>query len=236
MPPATAGRSADSAAATRQHLRELLGPVVASAGYDLDDVTVTAAGRRNLIRVSVDADGGIDLDAVAAVTRLVSETLDAQDTGAEADNANGAFAGPYVLEVSSPGVDRPLTEPRHWHRAVGRLVEVPIGNRPVTGRVTGASSDGVTLDLRGVQRQLTWSELGLGRVQVEFNPPGAADDTGTKGAKAPKAVKAPKGDKVAKGAKATKSAKGSKGVADEPAQPAADEPAQGVADELVEEG
>ncbi|MDP9093708.1 MAG: ribosome maturation factor RimP [Actinomycetota bacterium] len=175
MPPATAGRSADSSAATRQHLRELLGPVVASAGYDLDDVTVTAAGRRKLVRVSVDADGGIDLDAVAAVSRLISETLDAQDTDVNADKV---FAGSYVLEVSSPGVDRPLTEPRHWHRAVGRLIEITIGTGLVTGRLVGTSPEGVTLDLKGVQRQLSWPELGRGRVQVEFNPPGAAAGTG----------------------------------------------------------
>ena len=73
MPPATAGRSASGPAAqARLHLLELLRPVVADAGYDLDDVSVTAAGRRSLIRVSVDADGGIDLDAVATVSRVVS--------------------------------------------------------------------------------------------------------------------------------------------------------------------
>jgi ribosome maturation factor RimP len=214
MPPATAGRSADSSAAARQHLRELLGPVVARAGYDLDDVTVTSAGRRNLVRVSVDADGGIDLDAVAAVTRLVSETLDAHDTGAEANNSDKAFAGPYVLEVSSPGVDRPLTEPRHWHRAVGRLVELTIGNRPVTGRITGTSPDGVTLDLKGVQRQLSWPELGPGRVQVEFNPPGASGRADTKATSRADT----KGAIGAKGAKATKGAKAAKGAANELAE------------------
>jgi ribosome maturation factor RimP len=117
--------------------------------------------------VSVDADGGIDLDAVAEVSRLVSAALDA-DTDADA-----AFAGPYVLEVSSPGVDRPLTEQRHWRRAIGRLVEVTIGNRPVVGRVIGTSDEGVTLDVKGVRRQLSWSDVGRGRVQIEFNPPGA---------------------------------------------------------------
>jgi ribosome maturation factor RimP len=173
MPPATAGRSADSSAASaRQHLLDLLGPVVASAGYDLDDITVTAAGRRSLVRVSVDADGGIDLDAVATVSRVVSDALDADADG------GSAFAGPYVLEVSSPGVDRPLTEQRHWRRAVGRLVEVQIGGRAVVGRLTDTSESGVTLDVKGIQRQLSWPDLGRGRVQVEFNPPGEARGTG----------------------------------------------------------
>ncbi len=175
MPPATAGRSADkSATGARQHLLDLLGPIVAGAGYDLDDVTVTAAGRRSLIRVSVDADGGIDLDAVAAVSRVVSDALDADADG------GSAFAGPYVLEVSSPGVDRPLTEPRHWRRAVGRLVEVTVGERVLTGRVRAAAEAGVTLEVDGATRDVSWSDLGKGRVQVEFNAPGtrgaAADE------------------------------------------------------------
>jgi ribosome maturation factor RimP len=169
MPPPTAGRSGAEA---RQHLLDLLGPVVEAAGYDLEDVTVTAAGRRSLVRVSVDADGGIDLDAVAAVTRAVSDVLDTDADG------GSALAGPYVLEVSSPGVDRPLTEARHWRRAVGRLVEVPVGDASVTGRVIATSEDGVTLDIEGATRTLVWGEFGRGKVQVEFNAPGAARDTG----------------------------------------------------------
>ncbi len=103
----------------RADLLDLLAPVVAAAGYDLEDVTVTAAGRRSLVRVIVDADEGVDLDGVADVSRAVSNALDDGD----------AFAGPFVLEVSSPGVDRPLTEPRHWRRARGRLVTVAGGRR-----------------------------------------------------------------------------------------------------------
>src|SRR3954465_1150761 len=121
MPPATAGASAAQA---REHLLDLLGPVVAGAGYDLEDVAVSAAGRRSLVRVTVDADGGIDLDAVAVISRLVS---DAPDADATPTGSPRALANAYVLEVSSPGVDRPLTEPRHWRRATGRLVRVEIG-------------------------------------------------------------------------------------------------------------
>ena len=93
----------------------------------------------------------------------MSEALD--------DDADGgaAFAGPYVLEVSSPGVDRPLTEPRHWRRAHGRLVQVPVADKPVTGRVVETDDDGVTLDVDGARREIAWGELGRGRVQVEFN-------------------------------------------------------------------
>lgn len=144
----------------RQHLLDLLAPVIASCGYDLDDVTVTAAGRRSLIRVTVDGDNGIDLDAVAEISRAVSELLD------EAEG--GAFAGPYVLEVSSPGVDRPLTEPRHWRRAVGRLVTVAVGEDTITGRVV-SGGDLVALDVDGTVKSWPFEALGKGKVQVEFN-------------------------------------------------------------------
>jgi ribosome maturation factor RimP len=177
-PPAPAGRPADNAARTggsarssqaREQLLTVLAPVVAATGHDLEDVNVTSAGRRSLVRVVVDADGGVDLDAVAEVSRVVSEALDDDAVG------GAAFAGSYVLEVSSPGVDRPLTEPRHWRRAVGRLVQVPVAGTGVTGRVVACDEDGVTLSVDGSPRTVAWAELGKGRVQVEFNRVSEAD-------------------------------------------------------------
>jgi ribosome maturation factor RimP len=154
----------------RQQLESLLQPVVTAEGYDLEEVSVTAAGRRSLIRVTVDGDEGIDLDGIATVARAVSEALDA------AEPAGAAFAGPYVLEVSSPGVDRPLTEPRHWRRAVGRLVSVPIGppGQQVSrlGRILAADEHGLELDVEGRPERHDWAELGSGRIQVEFARPG----------------------------------------------------------------
>jgi ribosome maturation factor RimP len=159
-----------TAAETRERLLRLLGPVVAGEGYDLEDVSVTQAGRRSLVRVSVDADGGIDLDAVAVVSRVVSDALDADSPGGP------AFAGPYVLEVSSPGIDRPLSEQRHWRRAVGRLVQVPVDGVGVQGRVVDASDAGIRLDVAGSVRDLAWSQLGRGSVQVEFHRDAEGED------------------------------------------------------------
>jgi ribosome maturation factor RimP len=166
MPPATAGASAAQA---REHLLDLLGPLVDRAGYDLEDVLVTSAGRRSLVRVTVDADGGIDLDAVAVVSRLVSDALDAD---AAKPSSPRALAGAYVLEVSSPGVDRPLTEQRHWRRALGRLVKADVGDGSVVGRLQGVDDDGVTLDVEGADRRIAWPDLGRGKVQIEFSRPG----------------------------------------------------------------
>ncbi|MBP2702835.1 ribosome maturation factor RimP [Microbispora sp. RL4-1S] len=141
-------------------LVDLLGPVVTAEGFDLEDVTITPAGRRRLVRVVVDRDGGVSLDDVADVSQSVSKRLD------EADVLGGA---PYVLEVTSPGVDRPLTEPRHWRRARGRLVRAELREGgTVEGRVRDADESGV--DLEGAGR-LAYGELVRGRVQVEFNRP-----------------------------------------------------------------
>ena len=102
-------------------LRGVIEPVVTAAGYDLEELTVSRAGRRHVVRVIVDGDAGVNLDAVAEVSRAVSRALD------EAEEASGDLvAGEYQLEVSSPGVDRPLTEPRHWRRNAGRLVKVGV--------------------------------------------------------------------------------------------------------------
>jgi len=149
----------------------MLDPVVSAAGYELVDLSVSSAGRRSLVRVTVDADEGIDLDGVAVVSRAISTAMDAEDA---------SFAGPYVLEVSSPGVDRPLTEPKHWQRALGRLVTVPIGDaEPVTGRVLAADQSGLRLQVAGTEHSYDWAAVGSGRMQVEFSrpdQPATADD------------------------------------------------------------
>ncbi|MGY1812193.1 ribosome maturation factor RimP [Blastococcus sp. SYSU D00820] len=164
-------------------------PVVAAAGYDLEELVVTPAGRRSVVRVVVDRDQGVSLDDVAEVSRAVSAALD--------DNDGELGRAPYVLEVTSPGVDRPLTEARHWRRNTGRLVAVGVGPagsvEQVTGRVLAVDADGVTLAVEAkgkpgakkrppTPRQVPWAELGTGRVQVEFgrhDEPGEPQDTGT---------------------------------------------------------
>jgi ribosome maturation factor RimP len=141
-------------------LRELVEPVITAAGYDLEEVTATAAGRRSVVKVVVDRDGGVDLDAVADVSRAVSEALDAADETGET---------PYVLEVTSPGVDRPLTEPRHWRRNVGRLVETA----DIKGRIQDVTDDGVIIEIKGEDRTIAFADLGAGKVVLEFSRPGS---------------------------------------------------------------
>jgi ribosome maturation factor RimP len=157
----------------------LLEAVVQAAGLDLESARMGAAGRRRVLRVVVDADGGVGLDDIAQISRKLSARLDAAGAMGEA---------PYTLEVSSPGVDRPLTQRRHWRRAVGRLVSVSLtGVEPPTsslpteageglpaieGRVIAADDHGVTLEVDGDHREFGYAGLGPGRVQVEFGRPG----------------------------------------------------------------
>jgi ribosome maturation factor RimP len=177
-------------------LERLLEPVVRAVGLDLESIRVTSAGRRRLLRVVVDADGGVSLDDIALVSREASIRLD--DSGAMGE-------APYTLEVSSPGVDRPLTQPRHWRRATGRLVRVPLTRpaepgrpaAPVEGRVIAAGEGGVTLDVGGSRREFGYAELGPGRVQVEFGRPEA--DPGGEGGASVATASAPRGRERADG-------------------------------------
>lgn len=171
-------RAPSRAAADAERIVGLLEPAVAALGMDLEGVKITSAGRRRLLRIVVDADGGVSLDDMALASRELSATLDRAAAMGEAS---------YTLEVSSPGVDRPLTEPKHWRRAVGRVVSAPLRSQPgtsatapdatVTGRVAGADSSGVRIDVDGASREFGYSELGPGRIQIEFAPlDGYADD------------------------------------------------------------
>ncbi|MCU1606015.1 MAG: Ribosome maturation factor RimP [Modestobacter sp.] len=169
---------------TTARLTASVEPVVTAAGYDLEELVVRAAGQRSVVRVVVDGDAGVSLDDVADLSRAVSEVLDA--------DGDDMGRSPYVLEVTSPGVDRPLSLPRHWRRNAGRLVTVAVGperaREQVTGRVLRVQDDGVVLAVekggakkgqvrRAVgERTVAWAELGEGRVQVEFTrPPGHRD-------------------------------------------------------------
>jgi ribosome maturation factor RimP len=155
-------------------LTEQLEPMVASAvrdtGLELEDLDITPAGRRRVVKVIVDTPDGaaLDLDAVADVSRAVSAALDG------ADDLMGA--GAYTLEVSSPGVDRPLTLPRHWRRARLRLVKVRLADGgELVARAGDADGNAVTLLIDGTPRRVPFAEIDRAVMQVEFAEPPAAE-------------------------------------------------------------
>lgn len=157
------------AAQVAQQLRDRLTPVVERAGYDLEDMVVTPAGKRRLVRLLVDKDGGVTLDECAEVSRAVSDVLD------DADDILGQQ--PYTLEVSSPGVSRPLTLPRHWRRNVDRLVKVTRADgSTLTGRITAGDEHSADLDVEGVPQTVQYDDVTTCVVQVELNRPKTPDE------------------------------------------------------------
>jgi ribosome maturation factor RimP len=151
-PGADAAVTAVSAAVTGR-LQEL--------GLDLEAVELTPAGNRRVLRIAVDQDGGVSLDDVAAATRAINDVLDQSDAMGEQ---------PYTLEVTSRGVDRPLTEHRHWRRNRSRLVKVTLADgSAVTGRIGDCDEEQVTLDVDGTTRALPYADVKKALVQIEFN-------------------------------------------------------------------
>lgn len=150
-----------------ERLRGLMEPLAGMRGLDLEEITVTPAGNRRVLRVVVDSDEGVQLDTCAELSRAVSEALD------ETDVMGGA---PYVLEITSPGADRPLTELRHYRRAVGRLIKAGLHEGgDVVARIVAVDEDGLDVEVPGVKgrkptgRRLAFDEIAKARVEIEFN-------------------------------------------------------------------
>jgi ribosome maturation factor RimP len=149
-----------------ERLEPVVAGAVARAGFELEQVHVQQAGRTQLVKVIVDGDDGIGLDEVATVSRAVSEALDAQDD---------VLTGAYTLEVTSPGLDRPLTRPRHWRRARLRKVAVRQAEDKFLARVGDADDDGVELLVDGELRRVDYTDIEHAVIEVEFKEPPAAE-------------------------------------------------------------
>jgi ribosome maturation factor RimP len=153
--------------AVRDQIEQELATPLSALGLDVEAVELTPAGRRRILRIAVDGDDGVTLDDVADATKAVSQVLDASPVVQEALGEQ-----PYTLEVTSRGVDRPLTLPRHWRRNADRLVKVTTTEgETVTGRIVASGEDAATLDLDGTRRELAYADVARALVQVEFNRP-----------------------------------------------------------------
>ena len=161
----------------------ILGPL-RDAGFDLEDVAVRRAGRQSVVAVTVDRDGPVDLDAIADASRIVSGVLDERDVDLPA-----ALGSAYTLEVTSRGADAPLRLPRHWRRAVGRLVGVKLRDgSSLSGRVFAADDEQATVRVTpkphkpgarsGVATDavVRYADVARAAVELEFNPPGGTDE------------------------------------------------------------
>jgi ribosome maturation factor RimP len=133
-----------------ERARALVGPALEAAGMELFDIELAGSGGNTVLRVTVDRSGGVDLDAISDATRLVSGVLDSDPD---------LVPGRYLLEVSSPGIERPLRRPEHFKRAVGSAVTVKLGpavtaggegDRRVEGVLEAADDDGITISGRAI--------------------------------------------------------------------------------------
>ncbi|UKY52988.1 ribosome maturation factor RimP [Streptomyces inhibens] len=150
-----------------ERLRGLLEPLVAARDLDLEEIEVTPAGKRRVLRIVVDSDEGVQLDECAELSREASQVLD------DSEVMGGA---PYTLEVTSPGADRPLTELRHYRRAVGRLIKAQLHEGgELVARIIAVDDAGLDLEVPGVKgrkpsaRRVLFDEIAKARVELEFN-------------------------------------------------------------------
>lgn len=155
----------------QQAIEAVVGPVVEQCGLEVDRIEIASAGKRSVLRVYLDGDGpegrGPSLDEIAEATRAVSAALDESDVTGNA---------PYTLEVSSRGVSRPLTEPKHFRRNIGRLVALTLPDGPVTGRIGATDGDGIELDVDGAVRRVGFVGISKAVVQAELRKDTPAED------------------------------------------------------------
>lgn len=176
-----------AAGSPAQALEQIVAAAVEPEGFVVEQAAVTGASEVPTVEVIVDrAEGtdGVDIEAVARLSQIVSAALDAHG-----ESVPGVGTGEYLLEVTSAGVARPLTERRHWRRNVGRLVEVSVGGAaPITARVLEVGADEVELAEHrpGAKKgmpaktlpavRVPFTQLGTGTVQVEWG--GSQQSTG----------------------------------------------------------
>lgn len=155
-----------------QSITELIEPAVTEAGFFLEEVQNTSAGSHRIVTCIVDGQTPLNLDQVTVVSRLISDLL---------DSANFMDETPFTLEVTSPGVDRPLTLPRHWNKNLTRLVKVTLQDGSVTtGRLTEFDEATATLveNIKGriKTHQVNFSDIKRAVVEIEFNRKERAQD------------------------------------------------------------
>jgi ribosome maturation factor RimP len=151
--------------ALKDQVSELVTPAVSDLGFHLEDVHVATPGNHRIVTCIVDGDSSLNLDQVTSVSRVISELLD-----------EAAFMGetPFTLEVTSPGVDRPLTQPRHFAKNVDRLLRIiKIDGSEITGRILSNTDNDVTLTV-AVKKETTEQTISLAEikravVEIEFN-------------------------------------------------------------------
>ena len=144
----------------KEDISDAVTPALSALGFYLEDVTITSAGRRSMLTIIVDGDTHLSLDQVTSATKAIGEIVESIQSLGET---------PFTLEVTSPGLDRPLTKPRHWRKNIDRLVKIVLlDGKEVKGRIKAASENSATVD----EGEIKFSDIKRASLEVEFKQVG----------------------------------------------------------------
>jgi len=144
----------------KEEISAVITPALATLGFYLEDITITSAGKRSMLTVIVDADAHLSLDQVTVATKAIGELVEGIQSLGDT---------PFTLEVTSPGIDRPLTKPRHWRKNIDRLVKIVLQDgKEVKGRIKSATDTTATVDQVGIN----FSDIKRATLEIEFKQVG----------------------------------------------------------------
>jgi len=144
----------------KEDISDAVTPALSALGFYLEDVTITSAGRRSMLTIIVDGDTHLSLDQVTSATKAIGEIVESIQSLGET---------PFTLEVTSPGLDRPLTKPRHWRKNIDRLVKIVLlDGKEIKGRIKADSELSATVD----ESEIKFSDIKRASLEVEFKQVG----------------------------------------------------------------
>jgi ribosome maturation factor RimP len=140
----------------KEQVTAAITPAIESLGFYVEDISITSAGRRSMLTVIVDGDTHLSLDQVTVATKAISEIV---------ENLPTLGNNPFTLEVTSPGLDRPLTKPRHWRKNKDRLIKIVLNNgKEITGRIKDSTDDEVIVD----EQKVAFVDIKRATLEIEF--------------------------------------------------------------------
>ena len=142
----------------KEDISAAITPALEALGFYLEDVTIISAGRRSMLTVIVDGDTHLSLDQVTSATKAIGEIVESIQSLGET---------PFTLEVTSPGLDRPLTKVRHWQKNINRLIKVVLlDGSEIKGRIKDVNEVSATVD----EKNINYSDIKRATLEIEFKP------------------------------------------------------------------
>lgn len=140
----------------KEQVLAVITPAIESLGFYIEDITITSAGKRSMLTVIVDGDTHLSLDQVTVATKAISEIV---------ENLPTLGNNPFTLEVTSPGLDRPLTKPRHWRKNKDRLIKIILNDgKEINGRIKESTENSVSVD----EQVINFADIKRATLEIEF--------------------------------------------------------------------